>query len=237
MPIENVDSVIEEAEQRRSERANNASNAFPFFEENIGTLYTYLEAVENISNENELDEEAARDAVIGLVDDIVDPVQLISHPEEKYVGIIEFEKFDGGYGYIEYDDTIGKRRNVVCSKCVENNTYDSQVTRFVAGVTSYSGDNSIIPLDSDYQPLEERLQQHYDEEHDVKPENVEVGASLVSGTTIATNTAFHTGNESDMSFFDGTSVTVDTTGNADSVDGYDITKNGSGGTDIINFDT
>lgn len=234
MTNKNAEEIIEEAQEYNDSKAQDAKEVFNLFKKNGGTLYKYDEAVDMVSDEFGWEQSRAIDGVIGLIDDIVDPVQLITHPDDRFVGLLDYEEFDGGYGYIEYDDTIGKRRNVVCSRCVEQCKYDSEVTRVVAGVTSKSGEGEeIIPLDADYDALVERLQLHYDREHDVKPEKIDVGASLVSGTTISSNTAFHSGNESDMSFFDGTKITVD----AESVDGYDITKNGTGGSNTINFNT
>lgn len=109
------------------------------------------------------------------------------------MGIIKYEKFSdtGAYGYVEYDDTFGDRKNIVCAKCVEENLFTSEVFRAIAGVGRHD-------KDCDWQSLKNHCTQHYTEHHTEGPEEVDVAASLVSGTTISSNTAYHEGNDGNL---------------------------------------
>jgi len=67
-----------------------------------------------------------------------------------------------------------------------------------------------------YQDLVDGIHEHYTKSHDTAPSDVKTGASLVSGTTIASNTAWHAGN-------DGEGSTLD----ADTIRGYTLMDSGS----------
>jgi hypothetical protein len=86
-------------------------------------------------------------------------------------------------------------------------------------VTNATGGQGSFDSDAEFDELVKAIHQHYESSHDTTPENVETGASLLSGTTISGNSAIHTGNESTLSFFDGSSLTANTTGDANTVDG------------------
>jgi len=167
--------------------------------------------VQALSKEVSIPEGVANRVVSGLVGDVVDPVQQVVHPEHgKLVGIIEYNEYpeSGCYGYVNYDDVTADAKRVVCSRCVETAEVDTNVTHATAGEGSMSED-------AEWGQLVNRMEDHYADRHEVSPDNVIVGASLASGTTVSGNTAFHLGNDGQGSGLD-----------ADTVDGKQATDLG-----------
>jgi hypothetical protein len=80
---------------------------------------------------------------------------------------------------------------VVCARCVEKHTYDENITHATQGEGSSNSDAT-------WQQLLNKVTSHYATQHTTSPSHIEPGASLVSGTTISGNTAFHSGNESNI---------------------------------------
>jgi hypothetical protein len=80
---------------------------------------------------------------------------------------------------------------VVCARCVEKHRYDENITH------ATQGEGSSKP-DATWQGLLDKVTSHYATNHSAAPSKIEPGASLVSGTTISGNTAFHAGNETQI---------------------------------------
>lgn len=185
------DEVIGQAGEEQRQRSGWARDALRWFLENdrLGELYPRGEAVVGISTHLDVDEETANNVISALVGDIVDPVQQVMADGERYVGIIDYRVYEdeGAYGYVDYDDRLGKRARVVCARCVEEHTLDEHITHATQGEGSSSADAS-------WEVLLNKVTSHYAKEHDHGPEEVEPGASLLSGTTISGSTAWHDGN-------------------------------------------
>lgn len=176
------------------------------------------ELLKELSGELSVTEPVANRVVSGLVGDVVDPVQQVTHPEKgKLVGVIEYHEYpdSGCYGYVNYDDVTGDAKRVVCSRCVETAEVDTDVTHATAGGGSMSED-------AGWEQLVNRVEKHYANSHEVTPDSVTVGASLASGTTISGNTAFHLGNDGQGSGLD-----------ADTVDGKDAKDLGGVSTFVL----
>lgn len=212
----NAKEILPEAEEHRTSWENHIRDVAELFHKQEGELLTREKALNLITEELEISESIAAKTVSALIGDLVDPVVQIPVDGERYVGIIDYNEYDGAYGYVEYDDIVGEKNRVVCAQCVQKAESDREVVHATSGSGSFDEDAS-------FDELYESITEHYDDEHDVKPESVETGASLLSGTTISSNTAIHTGNESSLSFFDGTNLTADTTGDANTLDGNDAT--------------
>lgn len=187
--------LITEVEEEQRTRGELAKDALKWFlhDGNIGEMFVRSTAAEEISNELDISVEQANRAIADTVGDIVDPVQQISVDNEKHVGIIEYQVYEseGAYGYVDFDDRKGDRKRVVCAKCVEDESFDEHITHATQGEGTSNPNAS-------WQQLLNKITAHYAADHDEGPSNVEPGASLVSGTTIAGNTAFHAGNENDI---------------------------------------
>lgn len=212
----NADEILPEAEEHRTSWENHVRDVAELFHDEESELFTREKALNLITEELEISESIAAKTLSALIGDLVDPVVQIPVDGERYVGIIEYNEYDGAYGYVEYDDVAGKRNRVVCAQCVQEAESDREVAHATSGSGSFDEDAS-------FDELYESITKHYDDAHDVIPDSVETGASLLFGTTISSNSAIHTGNESSLSFFNGTSLTVDTTGDADTLDGNDAT--------------
>jgi hypothetical protein len=186
----NPQDAIDAAVEQQSTHTSKAKRAFDWFNNQSG-LIPREDAVTALMDEYGWDREEANRAIGGLVGDIVDPVQQVPHPDhEKVVGIIEYKEWpsQGAYGYINYHDLHHDRKRVVCAKCVEEAEIDADVTRATEGEGS-------VPENAAWQVLLDRLEAHYRDSHTVRPSEVNVGASLVNGTTISGNTSFHAGND------------------------------------------
>lgn len=199
----NATEILNEAETKKERVRAHVRDAANWFHEREGEMYERADVKDLIADELDVGDEIAHDVVSELVGDGVDPIVQASADGTKYVGVAEFEEFEGAYGYLDHHDAHGHRRRVICAQCVHNSTYDTQVTHATAG----DPDGSYGP-NADYNDLLEGIHDHYDSQHDELPQTVETGASLVSGTTIGGNTAWHAGNDGGGSGL-----------NADSVDG------------------
>lgn len=183
--------LIDEVQQEQQTRSEVAKQVLQWFlDGNQQELFPRTEVVEQISEELDLSLERAQLGITDTVGDIVDPVQQVIS-KQKYVGIIDYKVFadEGAYGYVDYNDRRGNRKRVVCARCVERAQYDEEVVHATQGEGSSSEGAS-------WQQLLNKITSHYANSHTKVPENIEPGASLVNGTTISGNTAFHQGNES-----------------------------------------
>jgi hypothetical protein len=204
--------IIDEADEQLGEWQEYLRPAAEYFHENEGKLFERREALDAICTKLNIEKRLAQSVVSGLVGDTVDPVIQVPKEGSRYVGVVEYEEFDGAYGYVSFHDSLGKRRRVICQKCVNEATVDTEVTHATAGDPKGSFGKS-----ASYEELVAGIHEHYDNAHDVVPSDIETGASLASGTTIGGNTAFHAGNDGDGSGLD-----------ADTVDGNEASNLGSG---------
>ena len=189
--------LIEQAESEKSTLSEDAEVAYSWFDDRLGEMFPRNEAVGGVAELLDCDDRWAARVIADLVDDVVDPVQQIRSNGEKYVGIIDFETFPdaGAYGYEAYDDVDGRRKRMVCAKCVQESTTAAEVTYAEAGTGS-------IPDDAGYDRLLNRITSHYANNHEDAPDGIEIGASLVAGTTVNSNTAWHAGNDGQGSGLD-----------------------------------
>ena len=137
-----------------------------WFHERVGELFT--------ESETPFD----RDEVVDLTNDSVDPIQQVQVDGEKYIGVISYEEHDGWYEYTRYDDSAGEVNIGVCAKCVKE-------AETVAEVARTLGDDSDV--------AESKMKQHYRDEHSESPDEIQTGATLLSGTSINGNEAIHPG--------------------------------------------
>jgi len=189
MDAEDILTNVETKHERVSPYIRECANVF---HDNEGELFTRAEATNLLTEEVDITEAIAGEVIAELVSDIVDPVVQIIDQGEKYIGVIEFREFDGAYGYIDYHDVRGDDKRVVCQQCVNEASFDTQVAHATAGDPS-----GTVASGADYDELLAVVHEHYENSHDVVPEDVETGATLASGTTIGGNTAYHTGNLAD----------------------------------------
>jgi|APHM01.1.fsa_nt_gi hypothetical protein len=199
------DEIVSDAQTELDKRRSRASTALEWFKFHQG-MFRRTEAISELASEHGWSEERANIAISDLVDDIVDPVQQVIHPEEgKIVGIIEYHEYPeyGCYGYVDYHDVEGDRQRVVCSRCVEQSDTDLNVTH------STEGKNS-TPEGASWEQQKELIKEHYANSHSIEPRSVTVGASLASGTTISGNKAFHAGNDGAGSGLDAETLNGET---------------------------
>jgi len=213
MDSKDPDELITEVQEEQQTRGELATEALQWFlDGNVGKLFPRGEVVEELSEELDINPARANVSISDTVGDIVDPVQQIAKSNEKYVGVIEYKVFndEGAYGYVDFDDRKGKRKRVVCARCVEKHKYDENITHATQGEGSSKSDAT-------WQQLLNKVTGHYADVHTHGPETVRPGASLLSGTTISGNVTFHQGN-------DGIGSGLD----ADTVDGKNATDLGVG---------
>lgn len=222
MEGKNPEDLINQAEEQKHRVANDSLEVFSWFSDDSGEMFLASKVVEAISEDFNWESQRVRRAITGLVDDTLDPVQQLVLNGTAHIGIIEYKEFQdfGGYGFLEYDDTLGQRKNVVCAKCVSEKQYTSEPFRAVEGYGRH-------PEPCSYNHLLEHLEQHYSESHSDRPDEIQVGASLVSGTTISSNTAIHGGNQSDFG--------VDSFGVGNLSDGYILKNSGGSLTGVQNL--
>lgn len=201
----NPATVISEAETEKERVQENLRIAAQWFHENRGELFKRNEAIIYFKDELDVTERVASRIISQLVGDMVDPVVLVNTEDESYVGIIEYHEHDIWYGYRDYDDLIGERNIVVCAQCVNEKMRDSEIYAAKSGEGSFS-DGTHHTFDT----LGEGVREHFEKSHDLKPDDVETGAVLISGTTIGGNIAWHAGNDGSGSGLD-----------ADELDGND----------------
>lgn len=192
----NPEELIEEVKQEHRGRGELAKKALQWFldEEHIGEFYLRSECIELISQDLGISNRRANIAVSHIVGDIVDPVQQVTLDGEKHIGVIDYKVFsdEGAYGYVDFDDRKYDRKRVVCAKCVEDEEYDENVVHATQG-------EGTSDQDASWQDLLNKITSHYTRDHTEPPETVQPGASLVDGTTISGNTAWHSGNDGDGS--------------------------------------
>lgn len=128
-----------------------------------------------------------RRVVVKLVNDSVDPVQQIIADGERYIGVINYQEYDGWYEYTRWNDSTGKIKIGVCARCVQKAGKVAEVSRTI-------GDNT--------GKAKKKFREHYRRDHNRKPDDVETGATLLSGTTIGGNEAIHVGMDGDGSGVD-----------------------------------
>jgi len=177
-----AEQIIEQANAELEEKRSLLRPVAEFFHEHEGTLYERYEAIDELQNSPDIpsDDRRTLGRVIGnLAADRVDPVQNIVRQGEKYVGVVSYSEHDYWYEYVEVDDVHGRVNVGVCAKCVSEASSDASVAKGV-GTT---------------EELADRIESHYSEKHDTGVSEVNTGATLVSGTTIAGNSAIHTGND------------------------------------------
>jgi hypothetical protein len=213
--------VIEKAESVSQERLDNAEKVLDWFISREDVLFDRGEVYTAISEDLDLEESVVKTSIRELVSDSVDPVQQIIVDGDKKVGVIEYHIWEehGSYGYVEYHDLHGALKTVVCGKCVEQETLDAEVSH----ATQSRGS---VKSDAEWGTLVEIVEEHIQKEHSEEPDEIQPGASLVSGTTVASNKVFHAGNDGDGSNL-----------GADTIDGFHIQKNGTDAEGIINFKT
>jgi len=183
------EKVLNEAEKERKESIENAQQALKFFLEEVDGLIEWEDVESELADYMDVGKTQAKRALAQIVGDIVDPVQQIGTGEDRFVGIIGFSEFPdaGAYGYTHYSDTHGRRNRVVCAKCVQEKESDSDV----AHATQGEGTNA---EDATWEQLLNKVTSHYANAHESAPEQIDIGASLVSGTTMGGNQAWHQGN-------------------------------------------
>lgn len=186
----NAKDIVDEADEEIGKWQKYLRPAAEWFHQNEGELFEREEAIEELRLEFNTEKPVTKDILSALVSDTVDPVVQVPHNGKRYSGIIEFHEFDGAYGYIEFDDSLGKAKRVVCQQCVNEEKVDVDVVHATAGDPSGS-----FSENADWDELLNGIHQHYENAHEEVPENVETGASLASPTTIGGNTAYHTGND------------------------------------------
>lgn len=183
-----AEELLEETEPIQKQVKPHLREVADWFHNHEGDMFKREEAAERVADEFDLDDDLALHVVRNLVSDVVDPIVQVSTRGTKYVGVVEFKEFDGAYGYVDYDDVKGKRKRVVCAQCVHEAEYDTEVAHATQGVGSFCEKAQYVDLISG-------IHKHYERAHDKEPEKVETGASLVSGTTIGGNEAWHAGND------------------------------------------
>jgi len=212
------DEILTGAETELQEVQDSIRAAANWFHEHEGKMFERREAVDLLQEHLDVREKLAQRLVSNLVSDTVDPVVQATNDSGRFVGVVEYDEYDGVYTYLDYHDVFGKRKRAVCVQCVKEATVDTEVTH-----ATENDPNGSFSSGASYEQLVTAVHNHYEQEHNVVPQDVETGASLATNTTIGGNTAFHQGNENLI--------------NADEVDGYDVQKNGSDTSGVINFKT
>lgn len=196
-----ADNILEEAEEQVHEWRDHVRDAADLFHEREGELMERAEAVQLLEDELDLPRRTAHKTLSALTGDMVDPIVQVVRDGDRYVGVVEFEEFEGAYGYVNFDDRHGVQRRVVCAQCVQDMEVDANVTHATAGDPSGS-----FSEDASYDDLVGAIHDHYNRTHSTSPEEVETGASLASGTTIGSNTSWHAGNDGESSGLDADEV-------------------------------
>jgi len=191
--------VIEDTEEEQYLAQSQIRKVADWFHNNQGELFPREEAVEKISDDVELEvpdhltHKSFISQLIGdLVGDHVDPVQLIQNANAKYVGIIDYDEHSTYYTYDEYHDIEGKYKRGVCAACIHESSKSSEP------FSRHTGNFGNSPY-GDEDQLAEEIGIHVEAVHSGEDVEVETGATLASGTTIAGNTSFHAGNDGSAS--------------------------------------
>lgn len=228
--------IVAQAESERSSIESNlraAADWFHDYYDNEGDMLERKAAVKQVEQHLDVEKDVAARIVANLVGDIVDPITQVNTLENKYVGIIDYNEGDIYYSYTEHDDSVGEREVVVCAQCVHEHEHEANVTH----AKEYSGSFE----EASHADLVQAVREHFDEAHDESPEDVETGASLLSGTTIAGNSAWHAGNDGsgsalDAALFKGNDLDSDGDGDVDRAD-VATDADALGGTTASEFNT
>lgn len=210
-------ALLDAAQPVRERVEGHLRPAADWFHENEGELFPRAAAADALADNLGISDDLALDVIRSLVEDAVDPVTQVPHQGEKYVGVVEYNVYEGAYGYVDYDDVYGQRKRVVCARCVQQEDHSSHVSHATEG-------QGTSPIGSTYSELVQKVHLHYHMSHSLYPSDVETGASLVSGSTIAGNTAWHAGNDGGSSGLD-----------ADTVDGQHASDLGGEKYDHLDF--
>jgi len=224
----NADELLSEAQTVHEQTAEYLRECAKLLHEREGEFFTQSEAIDLFQEECDISERLASDVLSQLVADTVDPVIQVTQDGEKLVGVVDFHEYEGAYGYTNFHDLFGEGKRVVCQQCVNESVTDADVTHATEGDVTGSFEDG-----ASWDELVDAVHQHYEQAHDVHPASVHTsveatGATLASGTTIGGNTAIHEGT--------GTAG-INISGDANSVDGYEIQKDGSDTSGVINFKT
>lgn len=206
--------ILDGAEDELQKVQDNIRAAANWFHKHNGEMFERTEAVSRIQEHLDVRKELARRLIANLVSDTVDPVIQANRSGEYFVGVAEYDTYDGVYTYLDYHDVFGQRKRAVCAQCVKECSVDTQVTH----ATEKDPDGSFTS-GSSYRELVEAVKQHYDRVHDVVPDSVETGASLATSTTIGGNTAYHSGNEGSITAGEAKSLDVRTSDPSNPNDG------------------
>ncbi|QGA80330.1 hypothetical protein [Candidatus Nanohalobium constans] len=183
-----AENVFEEVEEDNVDIDNYVRDVAEWFHQHEGEMFEREEAVEKLEQDFDLNEKVASCLIGELVGDKVDPVVQIKTDDTRYIGVVDFQEFEGAYGYIDHHDVLGKQKKVVCAQCVKNAATDSQVKFETEKIKN-------TEKKPDYTHLTNKIHSHYKKSHKQKPAKVETGATLASGTTIGGNISWHAGND------------------------------------------
>lgn len=218
--------VIREAQSRRQQVFDHTRPAAEWFHEREENVFEREEAAEKLADHLSVSADLADDIITELAADLVDPVIQIETDNGRFVGVHEYVEGSGWYGYIDFHDKIGERKRVVCAQCIKEANTDHEVSHATGGEGAFSD-----RPDASFNELSTAVEKHYHSSHgDLSPEDVETGASLLSGSTIGGNSAFHAGNhgaanDHHSAFEPGDPVTDLGTG---TVSDGEVVKNSSG---------
>jgi hypothetical protein len=189
--MEDAEKILSKAEEKRTAPNEYVRDVANYFHENEGELTREGEALATIMKEFDLSVSESKDVLAAIIGDIVDPVVQLQTDNDRYVGVINYNEYEGAYGYTTYNDVLGEMKRVVCAQCVKEFDRDKEITHATEGKGSFE-------MGADFDELLSAVHEHYEEAHDTKPEDVKTGADLLSGTTIANNSAYHTGNDGNL---------------------------------------
>jgi len=189
------DEVISKASLEKDAIQDNIREVADWFHDNEGDMFKRDDVIDTLSEQVNIEcpdhielETFTNKLMSSLVGDHVDPVQQISNMQGKYVGVIQYDEHDGFYTFKEYHDIEGEYVRGVCAGCVHQSTKSSEP------FTRHTGNFGNEPIDGSIGELCEVMKTHVDTVHE-DVENIETGATLASGTTISSNTAYHAGND------------------------------------------
>jgi hypothetical protein len=189
------EKIIQGAQQEQDNISELAKGAIDWFLSDgvLGSMYEKGQVQSHLADELNVTQSKASRVVSSLVGDIVDPVQQVVNESGTYVGVIDYKVYHdhGAYGYVQYNDKKGKRKRVVCARCVEKHKYDEYISRATQGEGS-------APESADWDTLLDKISSHYADSHSSAPEDIDPGASLIQGTTISGNTSLHLGNQGNI---------------------------------------
>jgi len=231
-----AEEVINNTEDEKELAQSQIRQVADWFHENSGELLPKQKAISQLKNDldihtpQHLTKEEFYSQLIGdLVGDHVDPVQMVKNGKGKYVGVIDYSEHDTYYTYDEYHDIEGKYTRGVCAACIHKSSKSSEP------FTRHTGKFGNEPY-GDKEQLKKEMKIHVDAVHSTNKVEVETGATLASGTTIAGNAAFHAGNDGS-----GSGLNADLLDGNEADDlGVTIEQNGTVISDPstgINFDT